>query len=512
MAEEASRLGGIRRIVTSKREPRVVLSVLLVAALVLGAGTARAQTAAAPVPALAMAHRTITTSDLAAQNAFDIGLIMLYAFNIGQARDEFARAAALDPACAMAYWGEALTEITDINRPPDAAAIARGFDAIAKARAASEATPAERELIAAAASRFAAGRTEHEREIAYATAMRAYARTHPLDVDGLVETAFAIWGLPSGIGDPANADLEKDLDAALALDPHQVGALHLRIHYEEGVYRPERALGNADTLEAMAFAPGESHLDHMPGHIYDRVGDYARMLSANERAVYNDRIYFAASRMLYRDVSDAGVFYMEQYHAHDVEFLLYGYTTLGRNADAQSLAAREGPRAVARVALRLHEWERVLNSGTTDAVVLALANAHLGNVAAAAKLLDRSTPPALAKLVEAAGASARGDDRTALDAYAAAYKLDTSAYLGDPKSHWYSPVGEAYGAVLLRAKKYPDAERVFTAELARFPNDPRLLFGLVTAREAQGETADETRATLAKWWQSATPLTLDDLG
>jgi tetratricopeptide (TPR) repeat protein len=484
----------------------------VVIALSVGVATSRARSAVVTMPSLATAHRTITTPVLAAQNAFDLGLIMLYAFNIGQARDEFARAAALDPACAMAYWGEALTEITDINQPPDAAGIARGLRAVEKAQAASEASPAERELIAAAALRFAAGRTERERAIAYATAMRAYARAHPLDPDGLVETAFAIWQTPGDVGDPANADLEKDLDAALALDPKQVGALHLRIHYEEAVYKPERALGNADTLEAMAFAPGESHLDHMPGHIYDRVGDYAHMLSANERAVYNDRTYFAASRMLYPDVSDAGVSYMEQYHAHDVEFLLYGYTTLGRNGDAQALAAREGPRAVGRVALRLHEWQRVLDSGTTEAAALALANAHLGHDAAASKLLDKSTSAALKKLVEAASASARGDDRGALDAYAAAYRLDTSKYLGDPKSHWASPVGEAYGAALLRAKDYPEAERVFGAELARFPNDPRLLFGFATAREAQGESADETRALLVKWWQNATPLTLEDLG
>jgi tetratricopeptide (TPR) repeat protein len=496
----------------SHRELRAVLSCLLVVAFMLGSVPIRARSTAVSMPVLAVAHRTITTPIPAAQNAFDLGLIMLYAFNIGQARDEFARAAALDPACAMAYWGEALAEITDINRPPDAAAITRGFEATAKARAATEATGAERELIAAATLRFAAGRTENERAIAYAAAMRAYARTHPLDADGLVETAFAIWQTPGDVGDPADADLEKDLDAALTLDPEQVGALHLRIHYEEAVYKPERALGNADTLEAMAFAPGESHLDHMPGHIYDRVGDYAHMLSANERAVYNDRTYFAASRMLYPDVSDAGVLYMEQYHAHDIEFLLYGYTTLGRNSDAQALAAREGPRAVGRVALRLHEWERVLDSGTAEPATLALANAHLGRRVAASKLLDKSTPAVLAKLVEAAGASARGDDRAALDAYAAAYKLDTSKYLGDPKSHWASPVGESYGAALLRAKEYPQAERVFSAELARFPNDPHLLFGLATARDAQGESSDETRAMLAKWWQNATPLTLEDLG
>jgi hypothetical protein len=65
---------------------------------------------------------------------------------------------------------------------------------------------------------------------------------------------------------------------------------------------------------------------------------------------------------------------------------------------------------------------------------------------------------------------------------------------------------------LLRAKDYPEAERVFGAELARFPNDPRLLFGFATARDAQGESADETRALLVKWWQNATPLTLEDLG
>ena len=448
----------------------------------------------------------------AAQSTFDRGLALLYAFDIGQARDEFTAAATLDPTCAMAYWGESLTEITDINVTPDTAAIGRGATAIRMARSAPNATAAERQLIAAATLRFAAGVSEAKRQTAYATAMRAYAREHPADADGLVETAFAIWGLPSSVASAENADLGRDLDAALALDPNEIGALHLRIHYEEVVHAPERALGNADTLSAMAFLPGESHLDHMPGHIYDRVGDYAHMLLANERAVENDRVYFSFAKTLYPAFGDAGVAYMREYHQHDVDFLLYGYTTIGRDGDATALAARENAASIARVALRMHRPQLAIDAAPEGSrVVLAIANARLGRASAALKLLDKDTPEAGRQLVAAANARARGDARAEIGAYAAAYEAVGDS-LGDPKSWWYAPVGEGYGAALLRAKRYAEAEPIFAAELKRYPNDPHLSFGLAVAQDARGESSVAAKASMARYWENAVPLTLDDLG
>jgi len=51
---------------------------------------------------LASVHHVIATHSIAAQRAFDDGLFMLEAFDMGEARLRFRRAATLDPTCAMA--------------------------------------------------------------------------------------------------------------------------------------------------------------------------------------------------------------------------------------------------------------------------------------------------------------------------------------------------------------------------------------------------------------------------
>jgi hypothetical protein len=102
---------------------------------------------AAPVPAqapvAASAHRAIATAAPQAQAAFDRGLLMLYAFNIGEARDAFRSAEAADPRAVLAYFGEAVAETIDINRPATPEGDRRAADAIARGRAAAAQAPPE---------------------------------------------------------------------------------------------------------------------------------------------------------------------------------------------------------------------------------------------------------------------------------------------------------------------------------------------------------------------------------
>jgi predicted Zn-dependent protease len=75
-----------------------------------------------------------------------------------------------------------------------------------------------------------------------------------------------------------------------------------------------------------------------------------------------------------------------------------------------------------------------------------------------------------------------------------------------------APVGEGYGAALLAAGQAAGAEPVFRAELARFPNDPHLEWGLAEALKAQGKDDSVPRAAYKAHWKGAHDLTLDDLG
>jgi predicted Zn-dependent protease len=86
---------------------------------------------------------------------------------------------------------------------------------------------------------------------------------------------------------------------------------------------------------------------------------------------------------------------------------------------------------------------------------------------------------------------------------------DLLAY--DEPPTWYYPVRETLGAALLADGKPAEAERVFRDDLKYNPKNGRSLFGLWKAIEAQGRTADASRAGAdfrRVWAVADTPLTL----
>ena len=75
------------------------------------------------------------TGNAEAQRWFDQGLMLTYGFNHDEAARSFARAAALDPSCALCFWGESMAHGPNINAPMDPAANAPALAALDKAKA-----------------------------------------------------------------------------------------------------------------------------------------------------------------------------------------------------------------------------------------------------------------------------------------------------------------------------------------------------------------------------------------
>jgi hypothetical protein len=127
----------------------------------------------------------ITTSSPDAQAWFDQGLRLVYAFNHHEAQKAFREGARVDPACAMCYWGIALTEGSNYNSPTDAEREKLALAAVQEAtRLAAGASPAEQALIQALARRHSAdpGAARAALDRAYADAMREAARAFPDDL------------------------------------------------------------------------------------------------------------------------------------------------------------------------------------------------------------------------------------------------------------------------------------------------------------------------------------------
>src|SRR5206468_3018969 len=231
----------------------------------------------------------ITTNSAEAQRWFDQGLRLVYAFNHLEAQRAFREAARLDPACAMCYWGIAITEGSNYNDPTNADREKKAATAAQEALSLSAgARPPERAMIQALAKRHstdpAAKRESLDRT--YAEAMREVARQFPDDLEAGTFFADSMmnlrpWNLwtADGAPQPGTEELVATLERVIAKNPNHPGALHLYIHAVEASREPGRAEAAADRLRPLM--PGAGHLVHMPSHIYWRIGRYAAAVTVN---------------------------------------------------------------------------------------------------------------------------------------------------------------------------------------------------------------------------------------
>jgi len=237
--------------------------------------------------------RPITTASDEAQAYFDQGLAWLHAFNHDEAIRSFARAAELDPECAMAWWGIALAEGPNYNDPEMTEERSRAaWGALQEALARIEHTaPVERALIEALATRYAKPWPEDRSglERAYADAMAEVWAAYPGDTDVGTLYAEALmvlrpWELYDLDQVPAEdtPEIVATLERVLELDAEHPGANHLYIHALEPSAEPERALAAAHRLGDQV--PGAGHLNHMPSHIYVQVGLWDESIEHNTAA------------------------------------------------------------------------------------------------------------------------------------------------------------------------------------------------------------------------------------
>ena len=285
-------------------------------------------------PGLGSFHRKITTKSETAQAYFDQGMRFIFAFNHDEATRSFAKAAELDPGCASCLWGVALTLGPNYNMPMMAEARAKvGWSAVEKAKAL-PATPVEHALIVALDARFDKAQpldpgTGPARINAYADAMKKVAAQYPNDLD--VQTLYAealmnknpwkLWGSDGKPGPDTN-EIVAILDRVLAKDANHPGANHYYIHALEASPHPEKALAAAQRLGGMMPAAG--HLDHMPAHIYQRVGKYEASAEANRKGAVADAAYYKQT---------AALDYYPMYTSHNFQFLASSAAMEGRKAE-----------------------------------------------------------------------------------------------------------------------------------------------------------------------------------
>jgi len=516
------------------------------------------------MPGLGNLHHPVTTSSPQAQEFFDQGLRLIYAFNHEEASRSFQHAAEIDPSLAMAYWGVAESLGPNYNDPDsDDARFQQAYQSIQKAVAlAPKATLGEQAYIHAMAQRFPADPKADRRKAGeiYRDSMREVVKRFPDDLDAATLfaessmdlSAWALWH-SDGTPAPGTDEIIATLESVIRRDPNHMGAIHYYIHAVEASPNPERALAGADKLASLAPAAG--HLVHMPAHVYVRTGDFDAAVKANEQAAAADRAYIQAS--------GAQGMYPLTYYSHNLHFLAMAASMDGDYAAASKasamLAAHVGPAVKdmpplesfmtvpIAVEVRFHQWDKILQLPQPNPAMKAttvywhfargMALAGTGKTAEAKAEYqivadtERQTSPGeifappvnnktqdilkIAERVLAAKIALVQNDAASSPAtlLGEAVAIQDSLNYNEPPD-WFSPVRESLGAVLLHSGKAAEAEKVFRADLQRNPRNPRSLFGLSEALKAQNETYDVQfvdKEFQTAWKGTDTKLKLDDL-
>jgi len=109
-------------------------------------------------------------------------------------------------------------------------------------------------------------------------------------------------------------------------------------------------------------------------------------------------------------------------------------------------------------------------------------------------------------------AAARGDAEAAIGHWRHAVSVEDRMNFDDVPD-WYCPIRESLGAALLRNQQASEAEQVFRDDLRRNPRNPRSLFGLYRALEAQQKTyqAELVRRSFEAAWKGGQQPRMEDL-
>ena len=309
----------------------ILLGVMVV--LIQGyAGTTSAQGHAHADHPLGTVEFPVNCTDQA-QQEFSRAVSLLHHMTYPQAQEAFQRVATIDPRCAMAHWGIAMTLFQPLwpTRPgPDA--LQRGWQSVQKAKELAPPTQREQLLVAAAEAFFLdpessdywrrIGRWEQSMAKAYAS----------LPNDPEVAAFYALAHLASA---PSNAISRSHSDKAAAIlmrvyerNPQHPGAMHYIVHANDVPGREQELLQITHKYEAVA--PRNPHALHMPTHIYTRLGDWDGVIRGN---------LLAAEAALDHPAGEHGQFVWDEC-PHAIEYLVYAYLQKGADDAAATQLKR----------------------------------------------------------------------------------------------------------------------------------------------------------------------------
>src|SRR3954464_12514879 len=271
----------------------------------------------------------------AVQQQFNRAVAMQHSFFFPETVKAFTAIAEKEPSCAMAYWGIAISQRPNpLVGPFPGDVLKRGFEAVERARAASQKTEREIAWIEALAAYYQdyASVPQQKRTANYEAAMAQLSARYPDDAEAAVFYALAL----NEAADPADKTYTRQLKAADILEklepkhPNHPGIPHYIIHSYD---YPELAIrGVLAAARCAQLAPSAPHALHMPSHVFSTLGMWQEVIGSDGAADQETIAYTARvdPKAAADPAKNAGRY-------HFLDFLTNAYLQLGQDQQAKSI-------------------------------------------------------------------------------------------------------------------------------------------------------------------------------
>jgi tetratricopeptide (TPR) repeat protein len=458
-----------------------------------------------------------TSCNEVAQRRFDRAMRYQHSYWYLNAKEVFEEALKADPTCAMAQWGIALTLMDNPHNAIPRPNLAPGLAAIQKAKAMGAKTERERDYIDALLVMYADyDNIPHmQRMRMMRDAQAKVAAKYPDDDEAQIAYAITL-NTSADLNDKTYAQQSKGaaiLEPISKRLPQHPGVTHYLIHLYDYPATAQKGLDAANRYAKIA--PAAPHAQHMPSHIYTRVGYWKESIDSNIASVKAAKAEKSVGNYL---------------HAQD--YMVYAHLQLGHDKEARAVmddmmketefkatvagadyALAASP---ARYAVERGDWNAAAQlSVRPSSFNYVMAMSHFARALGAARSGNPNAAKAdVAKLAELTGKlrdandnywaeivdiqrqvaaawvlHAEGKHDEALKAMSAAADAEDKTEKAAVTPGPLAPARELYGEMLLEGGMAKEALAAFEASKAKEPNRFRGYAGAARAAEKLGDSA-----------------------
>ena len=263
------------------------------------------------------------------RETFNLGLTLIHSFEYAEAEKAFVSILDQDPECLMAYWGTAMSILNHpLSFKQNPKSLKRGEELLKIAKKLIPNNEREKDYIDAVSIYFKDWQNldTQTRKLNYESKMEELHVKYPDDVETAVFYSLSVLAT-ADLNDKTYSKQKKSgkiLEKLFEKYPNHPGIAHYIIHNYDS---PELAHMALTTARKYAIiAPSSAHAQHMPSHIFTRLGLWNESIKSN--------IDSADSAVCYAESVNPNANWVSEIHALD--YLVYAYLQLGDNVKAQS--------------------------------------------------------------------------------------------------------------------------------------------------------------------------------